>query len=113
MTVSRSEVVGRKKVQSVFKLILRMHSRDFVGSPAIKISPSNTGGVASIPRQGDKFSHSWWPKTKTKKNRSDIVTNPMKTLNMVHIKMAFKKCIPIYIMCKYYLNSLIQGTKTS
>ena len=28
------------------------------------------------------------------KNRSDIVTNPMKTLNMVHIKIAFKNAFP-------------------
>lgn len=111
MTVSRSEV-GGEKVQFIFKLILRMHSRDFLGGPEIKISTSNTGSMVSVPCQGDKFSYAWWPKNKTKQNRRDNVTNSIKTLNMVHRKTSFKKCIPIYIRCKYRLIPLIQGTKT-
>ena len=30
---------------------------DFPGSPVVKTSPSNTGGVCSIPGQGAKIPH--------------------------------------------------------
>ena len=37
---------------------------DFLGSPMVKTSPSNTAGVGSIPAWGAKISHALWPKTK-------------------------------------------------
>ena len=47
----------------------------------VKTPPSNVG------HQGAKIS---WPKTKME-NRSNIVTNSIKTLKMVHIKKIFRK----------------------
>ena len=64
----------------------------------VKTSPSNTGGVGSIPGQGAKIPHASWPKNQ---NRSNIVTNSIKTLKMVHIKKKNlkkkrKKCLSVY-----------------
>ena len=53
----------------------------------VKTSPSNAGGAGSIPGQGAEIPHASWPKTQNI-NRSNIVTNSIKTLKMVHI---FKK----------------------
>ena len=35
---------------------------DFPGSPVVKTSASNTGGVGLIPGQGAKIPHASWPK---------------------------------------------------
>ena len=35
---------------------------DFPGSPVVKASPSNEGGVDLIPGQGAKIPHFSWPK---------------------------------------------------
>ena len=35
---------------------------DFPGSPVVKASPSNEGGVDLIPGQGAKIPHILWPK---------------------------------------------------
>ena len=58
----------------------------FPGSPVVETLPSNTGGVYSFLGRGVKISHASWPKkTKhTHKNRSNIVTNSIKTLKMAH-----------------------------
>ena len=47
----------------------------------VKTSPSKAGGVGSIPGLGAKIPHALRPK-----NRSDIVTDSIKTLKLVHIK---------------------------
>ena len=66
--------------------------RDFPPGPVVKTSPSNAGGVGSIPGWGAKI-----PMPQGKKqninNRSNIVTNSIKTLKikMVHIKNILKK----------------------
>ena len=59
----------------------------------VKISPSNAGGMASIPGWGAKILHDLWPKQQNliKKKRSNIVTNSIKTLKIVHIKEILKK----------------------
>ena len=44
----------------------------------VKISPSNVGGAGSIPDRGAKIPHASRPKNI--KNRSNIVTNSIKTL---------------------------------
>ena len=63
--------------------------RDFPGSPMVKTLLSNVGGRAGmIPSRAVKVPHALWPKTKTQ-NRSNTVTNSMKTLKMVHIKKIF------------------------
>ena len=39
-----------------------------------------------IPGQGDKIPHASWPKNQNINNRSNVVTNSIHTLKMVHIK---------------------------
>ena len=58
--------------------------RDVPGCPVVKTLPSNAGRVDSISGQGAKIPHSLGPKHK--KNRSNIVTNSIKTLKVVCIK---------------------------
>ena len=38
------------------------HVRDFPGGPVVKTSPSNAGGVGSIPGRGAKIPHALRPK---------------------------------------------------
>ena len=54
----------------------------------VKTSPSNVGGVGLIPGQGAKISHALWPKNQNF-FLSNIVTNSIKTLEIVHIKIIF------------------------
>ena len=56
----------------------------FHGGPVVKTSPSNAEGAGLIPGQGAKIPHVLWSKKKTHKNRSNIVTNSIKTLKMVY-----------------------------
>ena len=42
---------------------------DFPGSPVVKTSPSNAGGVGSIPGQGAKIPHALWPKNQNIKQK--------------------------------------------
>ena len=56
------------------------YSGDFPGVPVVDFT-SNSGGQSSIPGWGAKIPHALGPK-----NRSNIVTNSIKTLKMVHIK---------------------------
>ena len=63
--------------------ISKTKPRDFPGSPVVKTSPSNTGGADSIPGRGAKIPHASRPRNQ---NRSNIVTNSIKTLKMVHVK---------------------------
>ena len=61
-------------------------NRDFPGGPVVKTLSSNAGGEGSIPGRGAKI-----PRASPPKNRSNIVTNSIKTLKMVHIKKIIKK----------------------
>ena len=38
-----------------------VHGPDFPGGPVVKTLPSSAGGVGSIPSQGAKILHAWWP----------------------------------------------------
>ena len=58
---------------------------DFPGGPVVKTSLSSARGTDSISGQGAKIPHALGPK-KTKNKTSNIVTNSIKTLKMVHIK---------------------------
>ena len=49
-------------------------------------SPSKAGGVGLIPGQGAKTPHAPQPKNQNINNRSNNVTNSIKTLKMGHIK---------------------------
>lgn len=63
-----------------------MLERDFPGGPVVMNPPSNVGDAGLIPGQGAKTPHASWPKKQNTNNRSNIVTNAVKTLQMVHIK---------------------------
>ena len=60
--------------------------RDFPGSPVVKTSPSNSGGVGLIPDQAAKI-----PLGARPKNQSSVVTDSIKTLKMVQKKILKKK----------------------
>ena len=65
-----------------------MHFKNPQGLPfcsVFRTSPSNAEGTGSIPGREAKIPHALGPKTKTE-NRSNIVTNSIKTLKIVHIK---------------------------
>ena len=64
---------------------------DFLGCPVVKTSPSNAGVMDSIPGQGAKIPHASQPKDQNIKNRSNVVTNSVKSLKMVHIKNILTK----------------------
>ena len=53
----------------------------FPSGPVVKTSPSNAGGMDSIPGQGAKI-----PKPRSQNSRSNIVTNSIKILKIIHIK---------------------------
>ena len=59
----------------------------FPGSQVVKMSPSNSGSVGSIPVQEAKTPHASVAKTQT---RCNIVTSSIKTLKMVHTKKILK-----------------------
>ena len=59
---------------------------DFPGSPVVKTSPFNEGGMGLIPGQGAKSHMPWGQKIWSKSN---IKTNS-KDFKMVHIKKVFK-----------------------
>ena len=43
--------------------------RDFPGGPVVRASPSNAGGVGSIPGRGAKISHALQPKNQNIKQK--------------------------------------------
>ena len=42
---------------------------DFPGGPVVRTSPSNAGGVGSIPGQGARIPHAWQPKSQNIKQK--------------------------------------------
>ena len=52
----------------------------------VKTSPPNPGGAGLIPAQRDKIPHASWPKKKNINNRSNVVTDSMKSSQMGHVK---------------------------
>ena len=52
---------------------------DFPGGPVVKTSSSNAGGAGSIPGWVAKIPYASQPKTQQRLNRSNIVTNSVKT----------------------------------
>ena len=72
----------------------RMTSGDFHGDPVADTSFSNAGSAGSIPGQGIRVPHTSWPENKNikkKRSSSNIITNSVKILKMVHILKIFKK----------------------
>ena len=70
--------------------------RDLPGSTVVNISPSNAGGAGLIPGWGIKMPHDSWPKNQNINNRSNVVTDSIKTLEMVNIKKK-NKYIKIFL----------------
>ena len=52
---------------------------------------SHFSGVGLIPGQGAMIPHATWSKNQNRNNRSNIVTNSVKTLKMIHINTNLKK----------------------
>ena len=76
-------IIKRLIITNVIKDV----ERNFPGGPVVKTSPSNVGSAGSIPGWGAKIPHALRPKyQKNPQNRSNIVTNSIKTLKMVHVK---------------------------
>ena len=61
---------------------------DFPGRPEVKTLPSNAGVAGAIPGQGAKIPDALPPKNQTQ-NRSNTVTNSIKTLKVVTLKKVF------------------------
>ena len=70
---------------NTFLLLLKSTSWDFPGSPAVKIPPSNAGDVVRS-LVGNLIS---CLPPKPKQNRSNIVTNSIKTLKWSTLKKIF------------------------
>ena len=58
---------------------------DFPGGPKVKTLPSNAMGVALIPGWGARIPHALWSKKQNVNNRSNIVTNSIRTIKMVPV----------------------------
>ena len=61
-------------LSSLFKKVtnsefLTNSEKDFAGGPVVKTSPSNEGGVGSIPGLGAKIPHASWPKNQNIKQK--------------------------------------------
>ena len=52
---------------------------------------SHFSGVSLIPGQGAMIPHATWSKNQNRNNRSNIVTNSVKTLKIIHINKNLKK----------------------
>ena len=70
---------------------IKVLHRDFPGGPVVGTSPSNAERASSLPGGGNKMLHALRPEKTKNKNGSNIVTNSVKTLKMVHIKKTFKE----------------------
>ena len=66
----------------------------------VKTLPSSAGGVGSIPGGGAKIPHASRPKHQNIKH-SNIVTNSIKTLKMVHIKKKIFKTKEIFFLMEF------------
>ena len=74
--VSFADVLKTQK-----KKLKKRRAGTSLGGPVVKTLPSRAGGAGSIP----KMAHTSGQNPKTQ-DRSNIVTNSVKTLQMIHIK---------------------------
>ena len=58
----------------------------FPKGPVVKTLSANVGAVDLLPDWGTKIPHALQPENQNLINKSNIVTNSLKTLKMVHIK---------------------------
>ena len=72
-------------LQSFSSYSLHAQKGDFPGSQVVKTLPSKAGGEGSTPGRELRSYMPQGQKTKTQ-NRSNLVTDSVKTLKMVHIK---------------------------
>ena len=69
-------------------LWLKLRFWDFPG-PVVKISLSNAADEGAVPDEGAKILHASWLKKPGHETTEAIVTNSIKTLQMVHIKKIY------------------------
>ena len=75
-----------------YVMLLKECLGDFPGSPEVKTSLYNVGGMSSIPGLGTKIPHAFGPKNQNIRQKQHCNKNWIKTLKMVHIKK--KKIFP-------------------
>ena len=68
----------------------KMRKRDFPGGPVVKTSPSNAGGVGSIPCWGTKMPCDLWQK-KQNIRQKQYCNKFNKDFKMIHIEKNLKK----------------------
>ena len=78
---TRESMLREQRVKGLFK-----DWGDLPGGPVVKILPSNAGRASLIPGQGAHMPH-----VRKNQNTERIVTNSVRTLNMVHVKKSLKK----------------------
>ena len=71
---------------------------DFPGSPVLKTSLCNAGGMGSIPGQGAKISHASWPKKQNIKQKQYCNKFNKDFKNDPHKKRPLKKYFAIGIL---------------
>ena len=73
-----------------FLTVKEKKNRDFPGGSVVKTVPFNAGVCECDPWWGAKISHASGPQNQ-RKNINNIVTDSVKILKMVHIKISLKK----------------------
>ena len=63
-------------------------ARTSLRSPMVKTWPSNVQGAGWIPGRGAKIQHALWPENQNIDSSSNMVTNSIKTLKRVHMKIS-------------------------
>ena len=48
-------------------------TRDFPGSPVVRLGASNSGSAGSVPGQGAKTPHVSWPKNQNIKQKTNLI----------------------------------------
>jgi len=67
----------------------KMSKRDFPGGPVVKTSPSNAGGVGSIPCWGTKMPCDLWPINQNIRQKQ-YCNRFNKDFKMIHIQKILK-----------------------
>ena len=70
---------------------------DFPGSPVVKTSTSDAGGLSSIPGRGAEIPHASWPKKQNIKQRQYCNKFNKDFKNGPHQKNLKKKCTMLYL----------------
>ena len=79
----------------------------------VKILPSNTGNVGLIPGWKAKILHASQPKNQNINNKSNIVTNSIKTIKKTKWGEKKLKCDSAVLLTNYHAVHYIPGTYAS